>query len=445
VKFTQLTEADVRHMLAAIGVKSVEDLLAPVPRELRLKEPLKIPGPLSEVELAGQVKALAARNVSTEQQACFAGGGAYDHFIPAVVDALASQSAFVTAYTPYQAEASQGALQALYEYQTLICELTGMDVANASMYEVASTIAEAALMARSITGKGRIVVSRLINPDCMQVLKTYLKAQPIEIAVAGMSNGQTDLDDVRKLVTGDTAAVIVQSPNYLGIVERLDRIGEIARGNEALFVVAADPISCGLLKRPGDLGADIVAAEGQPLGIPLSLGGPYLGILACKQDLMRKLPGRLVGVTTDRFGRRGFCLTLQTREQHIRRERATSNICTNQGVVAIRAAIYLAAVGKQGLRKVASQCLHKAHYAAGRIASVDGFEMRFDAPFFKEFAIRSRKPLDRVFSACRDKGILVGPRLGEAWPELADCFLVAVTEKRSKEEIDRLVTVLEAA
>jgi glycine dehydrogenase subunit 1 len=445
VKFTQLTENDVRHMLSAIGVKSVDDLLRPVPQELRLKEPLKIPGPLSELELVRQVKALAARNVSTEQQACFAGGGAYDHFIPAVVDALASQPAFVTAYTPYQAEASQGALQALYEYQTLVCELLGMDVSNASMYELASTIAEAALMARSITGKGRIVVSRLINPDCMAVLKTYLKSQPIEIAVAGMTNGQTDLDDLRRLVTGDTAAVIVQSPNYLGGVERLDKIGEIAKGNEALFVVAADPISCGLLKKPGDFGADIVAAEGQPLGIPVSLGGPYLGILTCKQELLRKIPGRLVGMTTDRLGRRGFCLTLQTREQHIRRERATSNICTNQGVVAIRAAIYLAAVGRQGIRKVASLCLDKAHYAANRIASVSGFELRFDAPFFKEFVVRSSKPLDRVFAACREKGILVGPGLGKDLPELADCFLVAVTEKRSKEEIDRLVDALEGA
>jgi len=392
-----------------------------------------------------QVKALAASNVSTAQQACFAGGGAYDHFIPAVVDALASQPAFVTAYTPYQAEASQGALQALYEYQTLICELTGMDVSNASMYELASTIAEAALMARSITGKGRIIVSPLINPDCMQVLKTYLKAQPIEIAIAGMSNGQTDLDDVRKRVAGDTAAVIVQSPNYLGIVERLDRISEIARGNGALLIAATDPTSCALLKPPGDLGADIVAAEGQPLGIPLSLGGPYLGILACKQDLMRKLPGRLVGMTTDRFGRRAFCLTLQTREQHIRRERATSNICTNQGMIAIRAAIYLAAVGRQGLRRLAAQCLNRAHYAAERIASIDGFELRFDAPFFKEFVVRSRKPLDRVFAACRDRGFLVGPALGKTWPELADCFLVAVTEKRTREEIDRLVETWEAA
>ncbi len=445
MKFTQLTESDVRHMLATIGADSIDDLLAPVPQRLRLKEPLKIPGPLSELELVRQVKALASCNVSTEQQACFAGGGAYDHFIPAVVDALASQPALVTAYTPYQAEASQGALQALYEYQTLMCELLGMDVSNASMYELASTIAEAALMARSITGKGRIVVSRLINPDCMAVLKTYLKSQPIEIAVAGMSNGQTDLDDLRRLVTGDTAAVIVQSPNYLGAVERLDKIGQIAKGNEALFVVAADPISCGLLKRPGEFGADIVAAEGQPLGIPLSLGGPYLGILTCRQELLRKIPGRLVGMTTDRFGRRGFCLTLQTREQHIRRERATSNICTNQGVVAIRAAIYLAAVGKQGLRKMASLCLDKAHYAANRIASISGFDLRFDAPFFKEFVVRSNKPLDRVFAACREKGILVGPGLGRDLPELADCFLVAVTEKRSKDQIDRLVDALEAA
>lgn len=444
MKFTQLTQADVQHMLDIIGTKSVDALLEPVPQKLRLKAPLKIPGPLSEPELLRQVKALAGQNRSVEEQTCFAGGGAYDHFIPAVVDALASDPAFVTAYTPYQAEASQGALQALYEYQTLMCQLLGMDVCNASMYELASTVAEAALMARSVTGKSRIVVSRLMSPDCLQVLRTYLKAQPIEIAVAGMSNGRIDLNDLQRLVTGDTAAVIIQSPNFLGSVERLDKISEIAQGHEALFVVATDPISCGLLKRPGDFGADIVAAEGQSLGIPLSLGGPYLGIMTCKQELLRKIPGRLVGMTTDRFGRRGFCLTLQTREQHIRRERATSNICSNEGVVAIRAAIYLATVGKVGLRKIAGQCLDKAHYAASRIASVDGFELRFDAPFFKEFVVRSRKPLDRVFAACRDKGLLVGPGLGEYLPDLSDCFLVAVTEKRTKEEIDRLVDVLEA-
>ncbi len=445
MKFTQMSEPDVRYMLDTIGVKDVDALLAPIPGDLRLKKPLNVPGPLSEMELTRQVRALAAKNVSVEQQTCFAGGGAYDHFIPAVVDALASQPAFVTAYTPYQAEASQGALQALYEYQTLMCELLGMDVANASMYELASTIAEAALMARSITGKGRIVVSRLMSPDCLQVLRTYLKAQPIEIAVAGMSNGRIDLADLQRLVTGDTAAVIVQSPNFLGGVEQLDKISQIAKGHEALFVVATDPISCGLLKAPGQFGADIVAAEGQPLGIPLSLGGPYLGVLTCRQDLLRKIPGRLVGMTTDRYGRRGFCLTLQTREQHIRRERATSNICSNQGVMAIRAAIYVATVGKQGLRKIAGQCLDKAHYAANRIASVDGFELRFDAPFFKEFVVRSSKPLDRVFAACREKSILVGPGLGDCLPDLADCFLVAVTEKRTKEEIDRLVEALASA
>ncbi len=445
MKFTQLTQEDVKHMLGTIGADSVETLLEPVPKDLRRTEPLEIPSPLSEIELVRQVKALAEQNVSVERQVCFAGGGAYDHFIPAVVDALASDPAFVTAYTPYQAEASQGALQALYEYQTLMCELTGMDVSNASMYELASTVAEAALMARSVTGKGRIVVSRLIHPDCLQVLRTYLKNQPIEIAVAGLSAGQTDLDDLKRLITGDTAAVIVQSPNYLGSVEHLDKIADIAHGHEALFVVATDPISCGLLKRPGEFGADIVAAEGQPLGIPLSLGGPYLGILTCRQDLMRKIPGRLVGQTKDRLGRRGYCLTLQTREQHIRRERATSNICTNQGVLAIRAAIYLATVGKNGLRKVASQCLDKAHYAASRIASLDGYQLRFDAPFFKEFVVRSSKPLDRVFAACREAGFLVGPDLGGFSPDLADCFLVAVTEKRSKDEIDRLVEALEAA
>jgi len=432
-------------MLGTIGVESIEDLLRPIPEALRLRDPLDLPGPLSEPELLRHIRALAAKNRCCEVLSCFLGGGAYDHFIPAVVDALANRPEFVTAYTPYQAEASQGALQAFYEYQSMVCDLTGMDVANSSMYELASTVAEAALMARSITGKSRIVVSRLMHPDCLTVLQTYLKAQPMEIVVAGMAGGQTDIEDLRRLTTGETAAVIVQSPNFLGTAERLDVIGEIAKGHEALFVVATDPIACGLLKPPGTFGADIVVAEGQPLGIPLSLGGPYLGIMACRQQYMRKIPGRLVGMTQDKFGRRGFCLTLQTREQHIRRERATSNICSNQGLLAIRAAIYLAAVGRRGLRRIASMCLDKAHYAASRIGSLDGFEMRFEAPFFKEFVVRSAKPVERVLAACRERSILVGPALGGFLPELQDCFLVAVTEKRSKDEIDQLVDALEAA
>jgi len=416
VRFTQLTDSDVQRMLGTIGVESIEDLLRPIPEALRLRDPLDLPGPLSEPELLRHIRALAAKNRCCEVQSCFLGGGAYDHFIPAVVDALANRPEFVTAYTPYQAEASQGALQAFYEYQSMVCDLTGMDVANSSMYELASTVAEAALMARSITGKSRIVVSRLMHPDCLTVLQTYLKAQPMEIVVAGMAGGQTDIEDLRRLTTGETAAVIVQSPNFLGTAERLDVIGEIAKGHEALFVVATDPIACGLLKPPGTFGADIVVAD--------------------------KIPGRLVGMTQDKFGRRGFCLTLQTREQHIRRERATSNICSNQGLLAIRAAIYLAAVGRRGLRRIASMCLDKAHYAASRIGSLDGFEMRFEAPFFKEFVVRSAKPVER---ACRERSILVGPALGGFLPELQDCFLVAVTEKRSKDEIDQLVDALEAA
>jgi len=445
MNFTQLTDHDVKVMLDRLGLASIEQLFRTVPDNLRLKRPLNLPGPLSEPELIRHVTALARLNRSCQQQVCFAGGGAYDHFIPTVVDALASRPEFVTAYTPYQAEASQGALQAFYEYQTLVCELTGMDVANSSMYELASTVAEAALMARSITGKSRIVISRLVHPDCLQVLQTYMAAQPVEVVVAASVGGLTDLEDLQRLTTGETAAVIVQSPNFLGCVERLDLISQIAKANEALFIVATDPIACGLLKPPGRFDADIVVAEGQPLGIPLSLGGPYLGIMACKEQYLRKMPGRLVGMTHDRDGRRGFCLTLQTREQHIRRERATSNICTNQGLMAIRAAIYLATVGRRGLRQVASMCLDKAHYAANRIASIDGFELRLDAPFFKEFVVRSSKPLERVFASCRQRDVLVGPALGRWFDDLADCFLVAVTEKRTKDEIERLVEALEAA
>jgi len=362
-----------------------------------------------------------------------------------VVDVLASQSEFITAYTPYQAEASQGSLQAFYEYQTLICQVTGMDVSNASLYEGATAAAEAVLMARSHTGKRRVIVSQAAHPDVREVLATYLRELPMELVVVPTPNGTTDVSDLRRAVDDETAAVLIQTPNFFGGIESLNELAAIAHERGAVVIASVDPMSCALLKTPGELGADIVVGDAQSLGIPLSYGGPTAGFMACKTEFMRKMPGRLVGATTDRSGRRAYCLTLQTREQHIRRERATSNICTNQGLLALRVAIYLSAVGQRGLSKVASLCLNKAHYAAERIAELKGYELRFEGPFFKEFAVRTRKNVSHVLAHCRQRGILAGVDLGQWYDDLADTFLVAVTEKRSRQEIDALVAALAEA
>jgi len=397
---------------------------------------------MSEPELLAHLESLARRNRTTEQMICFLGGGAYDHFVPTVVDALAAQGEFVTAYTPYQAEASQGSLQAFYEFQTMLCQLTGMDLANASLYELASATAEAALMAHAVTGRRRVVLAGTVNPETVRVLRTYTQFLAYDVLVTAGAGGPTSLEELARVVDSGTAAVVVQSPNFFGCIEPLPKMAELAHAAGALLIVCVDPISCGLLRSPGACGADIVVGEGQPLGIPLSYGGPYLGLLAARQAFLRKMPGRLIGVTQDAAGNRGYCLVLQTREQHIRRERATSNVCTNQGLLALRACVYLAAMGRGGIRRVASLCLDKAHYAARRIAALDGFELRFDAPFFKEFVVGTTRGVEGVLARCHECGILAGLPLGRWFPDLDDCFLVAVTEKRTRTEIDRLVDCL---
>jgi glycine dehydrogenase subunit 1 len=442
MRFTQITERDVQHMLATIGVQHIDDLFKDIPQRFRLNHPLNLPGPLTELELLADLERLAHRNHDCTHLTCFLGAGIYDHFVPTVVDALASQSEFVTAYTPYQAEAAQGALQALYEYQTLICQLTGMDVSNSSLYEGASAVSEAVLMARSVNGRRRVVVPSTVHPHITETLHTYLRDLPMELVSCGMDDGQTSEADFKKKVDAQTAAVVIQMPSFFGCVEPLVRFARIAHDAGAMVIASVDPVSCGLLKRPGELGADIVVGDGQSLGIPMSFGGPTLGFMACRNEFMRKLPGRLVGATTDISGRRAYCLTLQTREQHIRRERATSNICTNQGLLALRAAMHLSALGPQGLAKVAALCLEKSHYAARAIASVSGFELRFSSPFFKEFVIRTRHDVSQVLERCREEGMLAGVPLESWFPELRDCFMVACTEKRTRQEIDRLVDVL---
>jgi glycine dehydrogenase subunit 1 len=429
-----------RAMLAKIGVNSIGDLFGCIPEAVRLKGPLAIPAALSEIELTRHVQELARRNDSADRCACFLGGGSYDHFIPAVVDAIAGRSEFYTAYTPYQAEASQGSLQAFFEFQTLIAELSGLDVANASLYDGGSAVAEAVLMAINITGRhGQVITAESLHPEYRRTLGTYLanlEAQPVTLSTPA---GTIDVDEMQAAITDQTPCVVVQHPNFFGCLEEVRDLATVAHDKGALFIVSFDPISLGLLKRPGDYGADIAVAEGQCLGNAMTFGGPYLGLLACRGEYVRKMPGRLVGETIDRQGRRCWVLTLQTREQHIRRERATSNICTNQGLMALRAAAYLATLGPQGLKETALLCARKAHYAAQEIAKVPGFRLRFDRPFFKEFTVAAREEVPRLLSRLASAGYQAGPPLGRWYSNLAECFTISTTERRTRAEIDGLV------
>jgi glycine dehydrogenase subunit 1 len=433
-------------MLAAIEAQSIEDLFADIPSELRLRRPLNVPPPLSEIELTRHAQALAARNRSANQLVCFLGGGAYDHFIPSVVDAVCSRSEYYTAYTPYQAEASQGSLQAFFEFQTLICQLTGMDVANASLYEGGTSVVEAVFMAIGHTGRqGKVVLAESVHPEYRQTLQTYLANLEPKAVTVPTPEGFLNPDDLKPLLDSSVSAVVLQSPNFFGCLEEVEEVARLAHEAGALLILCFDPISLGVLKRPGDQGADIAIAEGQSLGNPMSYGGPYLGLLACKEAFLRKIPGRVVGQTTDRLGRRTFVLTLQAREQHIRREKATSNICTNQGLMALKAAVYLTALGPQGLRETAELCARKAHYASRALSAVEGLSLRFNRPFFKEFTLRSKVPASVLLSHALEDGILAGLPLGRWLPGMKDCVTVAVTEKRTRGEIDALAASLDAA
>jgi len=435
------TPEDQRAMLDKIGVKSVEDLFRQVPGAVRLGRPLDVPRALSEMELTQHVQALAAANQSADRTVCFLGGGSYDHFIPAVVDAVAGRSEYYTAYTPYQAEASQGSLQAFFEFQTLVCQLTGLDVANASLYEGGSAVAEAVIMAMNVNPKRRkVLIPESVHPEYRQVLATYLADLDVHVQTLPAPDGFLDPDDLRRAVDDDTICVVAQHPNFFGCLEEPQALADAAHARGALFVVSFYPISLGLLKRPGQYTADIAVAEGQCLGTPMSYGGPVLGLMACREEFVRKIPGRLVGQTTDRNGKRCWVLTMQTREQHIRREKATSNICTNQGLLALRATVYLAALGPQGLKETAELCLRKAHYAAEQLTQKAGLRLRFNRPFFNEFthAVSDFKP--NLLSFLLNVGYHAGLHLGRWYPALNDCINVAVTEKRTRAEIDGLAT-----
>lgn len=437
------TPDDERDMLSAIGVQSVDELFAMVPHELRLNRPLDLPPALTELELTQHMRQLAARTSAAGQQSCFLGGGSYDHFVPAVVDAIASRGEFYTSYTPYQPEASQGNLQVFFEYQTLVTRLTGMDVSNASLYDGASATTEAVLMALAATKRHEVVTFNTLHPEYRQTLSTYFENLDAELTTLPSRDGGVDLAALENTLDDQTACVVLQQPNFFGVVEEAAAIAKLAHAVGALFVVVADPLSLGILVRPGDYGADIVAAEGQGLGSPLAFGGPYLGILACREQFLRRMPGRITGQTLDRQGRRCWVLTLQTREQHIRREKAASNICTNQGLLALRATIYLAAMGPAGLREVSQLCLQKAHYALDRLTRNGEFSAPFQRPFFKEFVVRAREGhVEALLSEAAESGVFAGVPLGRWYPELSDCILVAVTEKRTKSEIDAWADLL---
>jgi glycine dehydrogenase subunit 1 len=440
--YVQFTPKQREEMLKAVGARSIDDLLKQIPDEYRLREPLAIPCGMDEQTLRAHLAQLAGRNEPADQKVCFLGAGVYDHFIPTVVDHLAMKGEFLTAYTPYQAEASQGALQAFFEFQTIVCQLTGMDAANASLYEGATALAEAVMMALNVTGKREILVSRGVHPHYRQVLQTYLSDLPAVYKEVPLKNGVTDQQELEALLEEDTAAVVTQSPNFLGHIERVDTITKFAHANQSLSIQAFNPLSLGILKRPGEMDVDIAVAEGQPLGIPLQFGGPYLGLFTCKTAYMRKMPGRLIGQTTDLEGKRAFCLTLQTREQHIRREKATSNVCTNQGLLALRASVYMATMGPQGLREAAQLCFNKASYLVSRLKAA-GLSTRFEKQaFFNEVLVKLDRPVKQALADASDAAILAGYDVGEHYPELVDCILVAVTEKRTRAQIDALVEVL---
>ena len=446
MSFIPHSEADRQEMLRTIGVSSEDELLAVVPEKFRRTEPLDLPPALSEWEAVDTLQGIANES---QHLICFAGAGYYDHYVPAVVDHLIRRSEFYTAYTPYQAEVSQGTLQSIYEFQSMVCELMGLDVANASMYDGASAMAEAALMAQSIQRKrDKIVLSSTVNPHYRQVLDTYNLGldMPIEIAPR-TDSGVTDLDALSGMIDDQTTAVIVQSPNFYGLIEELEATAGVAHEVGALLIAVVDPVSLAILKSPGECGADIAVAEGQPFGNGLSFGGPVLGLLAARQDYIRYMPGRIVGVSEDVDGRRGFVLTLQTREQHIRREKATSNICTNQGLCALAATVYLSTVGKEGLRQVAETSTQVAHYAFDRIVEETKLEPLFPgSPFFREFALKTPGPVREIIGRGQERGILPGVSLAR-FPhiDVGDGLLIAFTEKRSKKDVELLIEVLKEA
>lgn len=440
------TEQDFQEMLKEIGAGSFDDLIREIPEELRKKK-MSLPAGLSEPEVLKLMKGLADKNHDGKGMLTFVGAGAYDHFIPTVVNHLAGRSEFYTAYTPYQPEASQGTLQAIFEYQTLMSELTALDVSNASLYEGASAVAEAAMASfNSFRDRYDLLIASTLHPEYLQSVQTLLAGLPLNIKLIPQTEkGTLDLKFIEENISDKVAGVIAQSPNFFGCIEPMEEIGTIAAQTNSVFSAVVNPISLGVLQAPGEYGAQIAVGEAQSLGNPLAYGGPYLGFFAAKEHLMRKVPGRIAGLTQDTEGRRAFVLTLQAREQHIRREKAVSNICTNQSLIALRSAIYLCATGKEGIVEVGKQNIFKSHYAKDAIAALKGYKIKYPAPFFNEFVVECPLSAEELFESAQKNGFLPGLPLSRFYPGRENEMLVCVTETKTKEEIDSLIAVLKEA
>ncbi len=440
-RYVSATDADRQEMLEAIGVSALEDLFADIPAGLRLDRELAIGHGLSEQEVFGELRALARRNVSADEEISFLGGGMYDHYVPALIDSIIMRSEFLTPYTPYQPEISQGGLQAMFEYQTAISELTGLPVSNASVYEGPSAVGAAGYVAKLHNGRRRLIVSQGLHPHSRETVRTLARGWDMEVVQAPLRDGVTELSELDE----DIAAVIVQQPNFLGVVEDLSALSEAAHGAGALSICACDPLPLALLRSPGECGVDVAVGEGQTLGNRLDFGGPSFGFFAVTDALMRRLPGRIAGETRDMDGKRGFVLTLQTREQHIRREKATSNICTAQALNALAGVIYLSWLGRRGIVELAELMLQRTAYARERLGALEGVQLLHDRPVVREFAIRLQAPVYQVIAACRRRGINPGYPLGRDYPELSDCLLVAITEQRTRPHIDALAEAIAEA
>jgi len=442
-----------KKMFEVIGVSEIEELYSDIPQTIRMKEPLKIPRQRSELEVEKEVQELLGKNTSMDESLSFIGGGVWNHYVPPAVDEIVSRTEFLTSYTPYQVEISQGMLQALFEYQSMICELTGMSVANASLYDWASAIAEAARMATRVTGRNTLLVPKITHPERLQTLKTYCEPAGIKVEQVGYvkETGQLDMADLKSKLSSQISSIYIENPSYLGfILEDVEEISRLCKSNSSLFVVGVDPTSLGILKPPGDYGADIVVGEGQPLGNHVNFGGPLLGIFACRDDmnLIRHMPGRLMGMTTTTDGaQRGFTMALQTREQHIRRERATSNICTNESLCAVAAAVYMALMGPQGFRELAGEIIYRSIYAQRKIGSIRGVKSPlFKSKHFKEFVANfdsTGLSASRVLSTLQKSCVQAGKPISLDFPEFGESILICVTEKHSLKDIDRLASAVE--
>ena len=439
--FVPNTDEDRKLMLEKIGVDSFDELISNVPEDIRLKDKLNLPDALSEFEVNKLIDSYASQNKSANSHICFMGGGAYDHYVPAIVKSVLERPEFKTAYTPYQAEVSQGTLQAMYEFQSMICALTGMDVSNATLYDGGTALAEACLLSSLHNRKKKFFIAGSLNPHYKNVLDTICEGRELEFKVFADKDGTCDLAALKNEMDENTSAVIVQHPNAYGNLEDVIEIEKIAHSQKSLYIAVIDPVSLGMLSTPADYNADIAVGEGQPLGIPMNFGGPFIGLFTTTKSLVRKIPGRISGITQDSDGNRGFVLTLQTREQQIKRERATSNICTNQGLFMLAATVYMATMGKKGIQEIANQSFQRAHYLASKIAEIPGFSLLNDKPFFREFLVKTPVPAAQILEEAEKEGFLGGIDT-KRFPECEQGLLIAVTEKRSKEEMDKYIEIL---